>query len=176
MKNKRNSFTALCEYASNNNWCWKIICTTCGHSGFRVAFSKMIRDHHPDEDCFWPNGKDNSSLSREIKEYNDFPNHPPFHNATINNQVKLSLIVADAKISDIQKAANFPDWLGYIGLVLHHCQCRKATEIISASFVSQFNEILKENKYFHGSWKEKDYLLTIKDLAEIECEIGKIRS
>ncbi|MDD3940441.1 MAG: hypothetical protein PHQ01_02615 [Candidatus Pacebacteria bacterium] len=36
---RRNPFVALCEYASqNNNWCWKIICTTCGHSVFRVAF------------------------------------------------------------------------------------------------------------------------------------------
>ncbi len=47
MENKRNSFTALCEYASKNNWCWKLFCTTCGHGAFKgnrgqVPFSRGI--------------------------------------------------------------------------------------------------------------------------------------
>ncbi len=167
MKDKRNSFVALCEHASSNDWCWQIFCSTCGHFGFRVAFSKIIRGHHPDEKSFWPNGKHNSSLLKEIKEYGDFRDYRP----TIENQIKLTSIVAEARIKDIQKVSRFPSWLGYIGLVIHHCPSLEAQKIISRSFLPEFIEITKKGKrlsaYFLAK-KEHDRVLTIKDLEKIE--------
>lgn len=132
MNNKvlRNPFVALCEYASLNNWCWKIFCTTCGHGSFKIAFSKIIRDQHPDDNSFWPHGKNNSSLLKKADEYNDF-----WTRANTINQLKLSGIVATAKISDIQAIAKFPDWLGYIGLVINHCPDYEARKIISDNFI-----------------------------------------
>jgi hypothetical protein len=172
MKNKRNAFIALCDHASDNNWCWKIFCTTCGHFGFRVAFSKMIRGHHPDEESFWPNGKNNSSLLREIKEYNDFRDYEP----TIENQIKLTSIVAEAEIEDIQKIAHFPDWLGYLGLVIRHCPSLKAQKIISKSLLPQFLEITEKDKELYSYFSEKrdhDGLITTKDLEKIEIFIHR---
>lgn len=47
---KRNAFVAVCEYASNMQWCWNAMCTTCGHMDFRRAFSMLAKGMHPDDE------------------------------------------------------------------------------------------------------------------------------
>jgi len=165
MKNntKRNSFVALCEYASQNNWCWKITCTTCGHSAFRVAFSKLVRGEHPDDDSFWPNGRKNHSLLKETGNYNDFGRS----GIDKDVQLKLAKIVAEARIYDMQKAAKFPDWLGYIGLAIHYCYDDEASKIISESLIPQFMELLKNDKNIF-EYLNKIQLISIYDLGELE--------
>ena len=64
-KIQRNPFVALCEYASTNNWCWKLFCTTCGHGAFGISISKLVHGKHPDDDSFWPYGKKNHSPLKE---------------------------------------------------------------------------------------------------------------
>ena len=43
---KRDTFLALCELASKEDWCWKIPCTTCGSGYFipRLIFFHLCRD------------------------------------------------------------------------------------------------------------------------------------
>ena len=166
----RNPFVALCEYASQNNWCWKLFCTTCGHGAFKVAFSKLIQDQHPDNDSFWPHGRSNSDPLKELDNNNDF-----WRAASIANQLKLASIVAGAKISDIQVVAKFPDWLGYIGLVINHCPDRNARKLFSDAFIPQFIEMTKENKELSDYFKKmqsEDGMLSINDLSRIES--GKV--
>lgn len=161
----RNPFTALCEVASQNNWCWNINCTTCGHSAFKVSFSKIIKGQHPDKDLFWPYGKENHSPLKEMDDCRDF-----FRNTSIKNQMDLASIVAEVKLSDIQEVAKFPDWLGYIGLVMHHCSSRDAQKIISDAFLPQFIALVKYKKlseYLKGK-QTKDQYLSINDLNMIE--------
>ena len=163
---KRNSFVALCDYASRGNWCWKIFCTTCGHGAFRVAFSKLIHNLHPDNKSFWPYGSENHSLLKESDKFNDF-----WRDSKKENQIKLARIVAKSKLFDIKDITKFPDWLGYIGLVIHHCPNRDARKIISDSFLSQFINILKGNKEivsYLQEKKSKNELLSINDLSRIE--------
>jgi len=166
-KEKRNSFVALCKIASSNNWCWNIYCTTCGHGSFKVAFTKMIHGQQPDDKVFWPNGKENHALLKEIDQYNDFGN-----DSRTEDQIKLASIIAGAKISDIQAVARFPDWLGYIGLVIHHCPCREARIIITDSFLPQLINMANVNnelkKYFSEKQKNNE-LLCINDLSRIEA-------
>lgn len=161
----RNSFVALCEIASQNNWCWNINCTTCGHGAFKVSFSKIIKGQHPDKDLFWPYGKENHSPLKETDDCRDF-----FRNTSIGNQMDLASMVAGAKLSDIQAVAKFPDWLGYIGLVVTHCPNHDAQKIISDSFLPQFVDLVK-NKKLSEYLKEKqtkDKYLSIADLDMIE--------
>lgn len=163
----RNPFVALCEYASQNNWCWKICCTTCGHSVFKVAFSKLIQDQHPDDDSFWPYGKSNSDPIKEVDSNNDFWRRE----ARIANQLKLTALVADAKISDIQAVAKFPDWLGYIGLVINHCPNHEARKILSDALIPQFIVMTKESRELSNYFKKmqlEDTLLSINDLSRVE--------
>ncbi len=165
---KRNAFVALCDHASRNNWCWNLFCTTCGHGSFSVALSKIAHGLHPDDESFWPHGKENHSLLKESEQYGDFwrnSNPPP----TI--QGKLASIVADAKISDIQAVAKYPDWLGYIGLVVNHCPNREPRGVISESLLPQFIDMLKNNReiceYLNGK-QSRHELLSINDLSRIE--------
>ena len=170
-KIKRNPFVALCEYASQNNWCWKITCTTCGHSAFRVAFSKLVHGEHPDDDSFWPNGKENHSLLKEIDNYNDFDRR------SIDKDVHLNLakIVAEAKISDLQKVAKFPDWLGYIGLVIHYCYSDEPSKTLAESLIPQFMELLRDDKNIF-EYLDKIQLISVYDLEKIENSIAKIKN
>ncbi len=163
---RRNPFVALCDHASRGNWCWKLFCTTCGHGAFHVSFSKIVRGQHPDDESFWPNGKKNHSPLKELAEYNDF------HGDTNPEaQEKLAYIDVGAKLTDIQAVAKFPDWLGYIGIVLQHCQDFNARMILSDALLPQFMPLVKSRKdtqeYFKGKHSERRPL-EISDLSLVE--------
>lgn len=162
----RNPFVALCEHASSNNWCWYIYCTTCGHSAFKVSFSKLTRGQHPDGESFWPYGKNNHDPIKEKGDFGDF-----FGRADVTNQIKLASIVSEAKLSDIQTVAKFPDWLGYIGLALNHCSSIEAGKILSNAFLPQFIALVEGNKEMADHLKKKQLkgkLLNLGDLNRIE--------
>jgi hypothetical protein len=172
-KLNRNPFVALCKYASQNNWCWKLVCTTCMHQNFRISFSKIIRGLHPDKDEFWTSddGGKNSFAKEDLNKYNDF-----LRNANLDNQKKLAEIVSKAKIADIQSVAKFPDWLGYIGLALEHCDSGLVVyskKIISDSFLPQFVLLLKnKGKISESDYLQKQYedseIISLSDLETIE--------
>ena len=168
-KYSRNAFVALCEYASKHNWCWKIHCTTCGHSDFRVAFSKLVRGQHPDNEEFWSKGKDKYSLCQERDQYNDFLSW----DVSDSSQIKLADIVASSKILDIQSVSSFPNWLGYIGLVLSHCQHTDARKVISGALIPQFISMLENNGSDCKWLKEPNKVLSIKDLEIVERNFYK---
>ena len=168
---KRNSFVALCDYASQNNWCWKLYCTTCGHGAFRVTFSRIARNEHPDDASFWPYGME--MHPPPLKESNVYADFWTGKEASPEIQMKLATIVAEAKLVDIQAVARFPDWLGYIGLVIGHCFCYEARNKISESFLPQFIEMLKDHKeiceYLQDK-QSKHRLLSLEDLERIEMK------
>lgn len=168
-KTKRNSFVALCEVASQNNWCWNLSCTTCGHGAFKVAFAKLIKGEHPDDQSFWPNGKDNSSLSKEMNNNSNF-----FRNTIIDDQLNLAKIVSQVNIMDIKSICKFPDWLGYIGLVFEHCYNHEAQKILSDSFLPQFINLIGEDKEvvtYLKTKQENKQLFDTYDLSKIEYSL-----
>ena len=164
-KEKRNSFIALCEYATQRNLCWRIACGTCGHREFRYAFSKIIYGKHPDNKSFWSTIGD---------KYDDFMwGKTPSE----EDQIKLASIVAGADIRDIHQVAKFPDWLGYIGLVIFHCksssssQPSRAHKILTDALLPQFIEFTKRRSSlcdYLKNKKESGGILTIDDLEKIE--------
>lgn len=166
-KNQRNAFVALCEYASLGGWCWNLCCTTCGHGAFSVAFSKLVKGVHPDDDSFWPGLKrDGSSLYEEYDKYPEF-----FDRNYIKSQQELVSIVKKAKLTDIQSVAKFPDWLGYIGLVLHHCpyplEQRELTDALLPQFIKLVPKDSETYKLLDKKIKQRE-LLSIIDLQVIE--------
>lgn len=164
----RNPFLALCDSASQNNWCWNINCTTCGHGAFRVSFSKLIAGEvHPDYVMFWPNGKNNNNM---LQEYKKHPEYRYFH-YNYDNQQKLVEIVAGVKIADLKVLCRFPDWLGYIGLVMAHCPSRRAQMTLSSHFIPQFLTLFEKDNEIKGYLENKQLNnepLTIADLNKIE--------
>jgi len=166
----RNAFVALCEIASQNNWCWKIHCTTCGHMSFRYAFGRLAVGQHPDDKEVWPNTKDDYEFLKESGEYKAMY----VQNCPVVYQVRLAELVADAQISDIMAVTKYPDWLGYIGLVFCHCPNPKAKKIISDSLLPQFINLVKKDSqaYNHLLGKQNDgVMLDISDLNSIETSL-----
>jgi hypothetical protein len=163
----RNPFEALCEVASQYDWCWKIVCTTCGHSAFKIAFAKLVQDQHPDNPDFFPYGKESYHLDEQPR-YNTFSYSG---REKLQDQLKLASIVAEASIENIQLVAKFPDWLGYLGLVLHHCPSEPAQKILSEAFLPQFMSLsqlgIELKDYFLNKHKNGEFL-TIEDLEKIE--------
>lgn len=146
-ESKRNAFIALCELASKEDWCWKLYCTTCGSMYFRCSFMEMINGKHPDFEG-WIIRKDNHQrinmpLPREFSK---------------EQQLILLNIVADARVSEITNVAKFPDWLGYLGLVLFFCSTvEKESRLVTKTYIPQLLESVKMENDF--SQKMKDILM-----------------
>ena len=131
-KTKRDAFLALCELASKEDWCWKIPCTTCGSMYFRMSFLELINGKHPD-DADWS--------VRRANHHNIKIDVPRRYST--RQQAALAEIVSKAKISEITKRANFPDWLGYLGLVLCFCSEHEgANRTLTRSLIPQFLEFI----------------------------------
>ena len=43
-----NQFEALCKLASDENWCWNLFCSTCGHMHFRYSFAELAIGKSPE--------------------------------------------------------------------------------------------------------------------------------
>ncbi len=137
-----------------------------------MAFSKLINGQHPDDDSFWPNGKLDSDIFKEIETFRDFK-----ESASSSAQTKLAIIVAAAKLSDIRSIARFPDWLGYVGLVFHHCSDLVAQKIISDSILPQFLVLVENDKEVYRHLQEKkakEELLDVHDLSLIEKSMAPV--
>jgi hypothetical protein len=153
--NTRNPFVALCQKASQDGWCWAINCTSCGHQDFEVGFSKIINGEHPDTQSFFPEAE----IAKNPGEISP------------DDQLKLVKIVAAAKLTDIQEVSEFPDWLNYIGLVIHHCPSVEARKILSDSLLPQFISLVKDDTnlawYLQGKLN-RGKSFAIKDLGKIQ--------
>ena len=90
--------------------------------------------------------------------------------------MKLVKIVADAKLIDIQDVAEFPNWLNYIGLVIHHCSDAAARKLLSDSLLPQFIAMVKDDTnlswYLQGKLN-RGKSLAIKDLGKIQNSLRK---
>ncbi len=167
--NQRNPFIALCDYASQNNWCWRINCTTCGHTAFRVGYSMLVKGYHPDEESLWPSkSKNDQDMMKESDIFNDF--RIDTRSSIIQSQIKLAEIVSEIKLPDlIAVSKNQDDWMAYLGLVLHHCPTIKTKTILSESLTKQLVENT-DNESIKDYLKNKDHrtdFLTEKDMSAL---------
>lgn len=103
-------FKALCRVASENAWCWKIYCSTCGHMQFQYGLIDIALGEDPAN----PNWSLDFDLRRRAKK------GPRRVVWSPENQASLIDIACKTDIRGIAAASPFPDWLGYLGLVLYH--------------------------------------------------------
>ncbi len=131
---RRHPFVALSHLASQEDWCWHIGCTTCSCREFRYGFLALARGHHPDS-ASWPVRKG----TIHIAERDPLPWMGPESN-TIEQSALLSLL-GSAPLSQVHSVAKYPDWLGYIGLVLFLAGSLERRERIASAHV--VNELLR---------------------------------
>jgi hypothetical protein len=111
--NNINAFDALCELASKESWCWKVPCSTCGNYDFRYAFLQLADGKHPSD----PNWMDTAFI--ENHKIYAFP-----HEYTHKAEQAVLKTCLESSLMNIGNDCKFPDWLGYIGVVMSHMRPR----------------------------------------------------
>ena len=128
-----NPFEQLCILASDEKWCWKLSCTTCGHLHFRYAFAEIAAGKCP-SDNKWPIHGCRTSYMKQLgpwpRQYSD------------EQKIKILKICSDADISLIADRCKYPDWLGYLGLVLSEMICdHEAYQEVSIRWATQLRDL-----------------------------------
>jgi hypothetical protein len=175
----RNPFTALCELASRERWCWKLVCTTCGHGAFRWALRALAQGRHPD-DVDWPvhcgAGWTSTTLARRN---GPLPPGPPW---PLQVQRALQEIVAASDLRDVAASASSPDWLGYLGLALWYTDdAEQAEGVITRGLVPQLLGFVSPNSAGEMLLRDvtrssEERRLLWRDLETVETSCGGRRS
>ena len=159
-----NPFEQLCTLASNEHWCWKLNCTTCGHVHFRYSFAELAAGKCPD-DKDWQIHRHRTNYTKQFgswpKQYSD------------EQKLKILEICSEADISLIADRCKYPDWLGYLGLVLEHMNCdHNAYQTVSTQWANQLRDLSPANSqiYYHfdNIVTSGHARLTIKDLQQFD--------
>jgi hypothetical protein len=169
-----NPFESVCKLASDGGgWCWRMPCTTCGNGHIRYAFIEMSLGKSPDEDG-WITRKDvnDGVLFSKFGSFHD----PPRSRL---EKDKITEICLNASIIYIADNCIFPEWLGYLGLILIHMKESSSYESLSSSWAKQLKEYLVREDNEENSQKghfldeiiNGGRLLNIQDLERIEEHI-----
>lgn len=163
MNSNHNQFEELCLLASNESWCWKIFCTTCGHLHFKYSYiliGKGVEIDSPE----WIITERKTSYSVEL-------GHPPKRYEPEIRERFLNECL-NSSIGRISKVCKFPDWLRYLGLVVHHFNRSQSFKDVSREWSIQLSKLVEPNSAIHQrlielSLSDND-IISIKDLEKIE--------
>lgn len=161
-----NQFVALCNLASTENWCWNLFCTTCGHMHFRYAFAELTEGKSP-ADPEW-------LIHRRKTRYSDRLGPLPRRYTEEQKEI-MQKICREADLSEIASSCRFPDWLGYLGLVLQHTYSdSESFKALSSQWASQLADLVSSDALVHAQLMKISYgdgLLNINDLEAYESTI-----
>ena len=161
-----NPFVELCKLASNENWCWNLYCTTCGHMHFRYAFAELAAGKSP-TDPSW-------IIHKRDTRYPDSLGPLPT-GYTEEQKEKVATICRTADLSSIAEVCKCPDWLGYLGLVLSHMySSTESFRKLSESWASQFSKLVTDTSAIRMKLDEiatGNGVLSITDLEACETSI-----
>ncbi len=168
---RRNSFEAVCEIASQENWCWNLDCTTCGHMHFNYAFLEIINGKHPDDKEWVTHSSRHHALTRLLG-----PMPRPFQ-LSEGQQRALIGIAVDASLQKIASLAKFPDWLGYLGLVLFYTERTEDSERrLTKAWVPQLQEFCASDTgtvwRLQSILDDESRILGIRELEEVERAVN----
>lgn len=162
-----NPFESLCKLASKENWCWNIYCTTCGHMHFRYAFREIAHGVYPDS----PNWIITSGRTHYDNGWRFNPRDYS------EDQIKTVLqICMGSNLKAISNNCEFPDWLGYLGLVLHHFITDDTeSQELSKIWAKQLMSMVPEDSISYMQMSDivlnRRQYLTVSDLELIEQDL-----
>jgi len=130
-----NRFETLCKLATRERWCWKILCTTCGHHVFRWALKALARGLDPSAST-WSVHWGGAFTQQDLERLNG--PLPPFYPWDIVEQERIQRSAVGCDIQSIASAAEFPDWLGYFGILLCYTEeVEERNRVLTAELVPQ---------------------------------------
>ena len=165
-----NAFEALCNRASEERWCWKLYCTTCGTMHLRYSLQEISRGLSPENTDWIIN-------SRETHYKDRLGAFPKTYKPDVKENVLQ--ICLNANVSLIAQSCAFPDWLGYLGFILEHMYSRSSTyKAVSDKWASELKNLVSESSRSYSRMSEiienKEDVLTIHDLELIESDMLSI--
>ena len=169
----RNAFEVLCCLASRENWCWNLFCTTCGHMYFRYAFIELMQGHHPDDGDWVTRKRNHRRLERDVGSMHALGSWD------LMDMVAFQKICEGADIRSISEECRFPDWLGYLGLVIGHAEGAEfINKKLAKAWAGQLADLLDPDSETAKSLRAKaegGRPLTLDDLENVEraCRRGK---
>ena len=165
-------FLALCILASEERWCWKLCCTTCGHHHFRAAFKQLA-------DGITPLSED-WQVSRSGSARLTVPVPRSFDELQVERIIEVCL---RANLTRVAEQCRFPSWLGYLGLVLWHTGGWHAPGVprfreLSINWATQLMQLLpqeSESTQFLERFASGEFCLAPENLEQVEQDFVKYR-
>lgn len=95
-----------------------MFCTTCGHMLFRYGLREIALGADPTSSSWLVT--DGNPVLRGGRPLAELGPIPGFGHWPMDEQRRLKSVAQDADLKIVAASASFPDWLGYLGLVLHY--------------------------------------------------------
>jgi len=160
LKKETNPLEDLFCLASQQNWCWNLSCTTCGHLHFKYAFQDIGDGIYPDSSK-WIISIQKTDYR---KEKGKIPNK--LSPLQINELIKLGL---ELNLVDINSKCRFPDWLGHLGLLINYTNSSNRFLDLSNYLKSSFSSLQPHNLELQTLINSiKDSIFSIKNLEQLE--------
>jgi hypothetical protein len=103
---------------------------------FRYAFRELAAGKHPDSPGWVVTKQGDRSFGEGLG--------PIPRELSADEQRELSQVISEASLTEIRKVAQFPDWLGYLGLGLRYCEGDEfQSGRLTQNLVPQFLEFLE---------------------------------
>ena len=137
---------------------------------FCYSFKELIDGKHPENHTWIVTKKNHNKLSQlgAIPKAIDWK---------LEEQENLIDIVAEANIRTIQKISQFPDWIGYIGLVLAYTEAAETnSNKLTRTLIPQFKRLINDSSVSYKSLESiliENRVLTWHDLETVETGIMK---
>jgi len=134
---------------------------------FRYAFAELAAGKSP-EDQTW-------LIHRKSTRYSDSLGALPRSYSEDQKEMVLRICL-EANIVSIASSCKFPDWLGYLGLVLDHMYSAANTyKLVSSRWASQLKELVVSESPIYDSLNEiaeqNNLLINIQHLEACEQNI-----
>lgn len=166
-----NAFESLSRLAASERWCWNVGCTTCGHMHFRWAFKSIAKGFHPERPD-WPihSGSEASARFAELNEYST-----PAYEWPLSEQRSIQRAARGCILANLADELPFPDWLGYVGLLLHYtADAERLNRVITRDYAPQLVELVASGSLGERMLRlklDKREALRWQDLGAVEASM-----
>jgi hypothetical protein len=124
----KGTFQSLSLLAAREDWCWKLVCTTCGHMHFRWGLSALAKGLNP-TDPDWPVHRGSSGTSSSMLEQNG--PIPPRGGWPKAQQRRVQESIRRYSVDLIARTCRFPNWLGHLGIFLFYTEAAERENLIA---------------------------------------------
>lgn len=114
-----NRFESLSLLAAREQWCWNLVCTTCGHMVFRWGLKALAKGLSPDKPEWLVHSGPGQTSTRLAAVNGPVP---PSGGWPESEQKAVQEAARGCRLDLIAEKSPFPDWLGHLGVLLRYTE------------------------------------------------------